>query len=198
MGGEKSPHAVSCPRWVGSPPRGRGKVGKDKAGHLPAGITPAWAGKSYRRVSSRYGYGDHPRVGGEKLSFNLFPFFRLGSPPRGRGKAADYITPADPEWITPAWAGKSGRTLGRTRPERDHPRVGGEKLILYTDRCLKPGSPPRGRGKASCTINVRAISGITPAWAGKSATLEKARATKQDHPRVGGEKLPGILVLSFG
>ena len=26
VGGEKSPHAACCPRWLGSPPRGRGKV----------------------------------------------------------------------------------------------------------------------------------------------------------------------------
>ena len=137
-------------------------------------------------------------MGGEKSLFYCFEILPVGSPPHGRGKGGFPCLAVLHPGITPAWAGKSGRTLGRTRPERDHPRVGGEKLILYTDRCLKPGSPPRGRGKASCTINVRAISGITPAWAGKSATLEKARATKQDHPRVGGEKLPGILVLSFG
>ena len=46
VGGEKMSTVSMVACCSGSPPRGRGKVGKDKAGHLPAGITPAWAGKS--------------------------------------------------------------------------------------------------------------------------------------------------------
>ena len=46
MGGEKAAQRLLSHSDPGSPPHGRGKAVKDKAGHLPAGITPAWAGKS--------------------------------------------------------------------------------------------------------------------------------------------------------
>ena len=45
VGGEKArAHSGPCPYW-GSPPRGRGKVLLWYPSHMPAGITPAWAGK---------------------------------------------------------------------------------------------------------------------------------------------------------
>ena len=53
---------------LGSPPRGRGK-GKDYAtAETMQGITPAWAGKSCPARCRSQSCGDHPRVGGEKLS----------------------------------------------------------------------------------------------------------------------------------
>ena len=50
------------------------------------GITPAWAGKSFRLFFGDTFFWDHPRVGGEKLT--TFDAGKLipGSPPRGRGK----------------------------------------------------------------------------------------------------------------
>ena len=66
MGGEKVKRYTDAGMVPGSPPRGRGKDVKDKAGHLPAGITPAWAGKSIQSSGPLHTAGDHPRVGGEK------------------------------------------------------------------------------------------------------------------------------------
>ena len=34
----------------------------------------------------------------------------------------------------------------------------------------------------------RRFLGITPAWAGKSGTVQPMRVPPEDHPRVGGEK----------
>ena len=31
--------------------------------------------------------------------------------------------------------------------------------------------------------------GITPAWAGKREAIERLKAERKDHPRVGGEKV---------
>ena len=66
VGGEKH-----LPGWeplstVGSPPRGRGKVFKHRDALGEIGITPAWAGKSFRLFFGDTFFGDHPRVGGEK------------------------------------------------------------------------------------------------------------------------------------
>ena len=71
---------------------------------------------------------------------------------------------------------------------RDHPRVGGEKILLHlaVHGCL--GSPPRGRGKVLLLRIVRIAVRITPAWAGKSTIGQKFPQSEWDHPRVGGEK----------
>ena len=107
VGGEKQENQNGLKKWAGSPPRGRGKVGKDKAGHLPAGITPAWAGKSSIFPAICDNCRDHPRVGGEKVACSMTSPVSVGSPPRGRGKVSERLTGANYARITPAWAGKS-------------------------------------------------------------------------------------------
>ena len=111
MGGEKSAAPFSWTFVTGSPPRGRGKGLLIGPGQLNAGITPAWAGKSFfpQRVQVRV--QDHPRVGGEKISIRSVYQSLQGSPPRGRGKAAAAALDAAPAGITPAWAGKRNHAL---------------------------------------------------------------------------------------
>ena len=86
-------------------------------------------------------------MGGEKLTKEMADLADWGSPPRGRGKAEEPAEPEPPEGITPAWAGKSGRTCRAGAARRDHPRVGGEKRNLEIAHIATKGSPPRGRGK---------------------------------------------------
>ena len=151
-------------------------------------ITPAWAGKRRSGFVLAPAPTDHPRVGGEKPEWTSLEEIERGSPPRGRGKARLLTFGQRPSRLTPAWAGKRGRAVGKVGHRGDHPRAGGEKhwmMILV----LEPvGSPPRGRGKAGR----RRIGGqavwITPAWAGKSLTIPKLTTRSWDHPRVGGEK----------
>ena len=94
---------------------------------LLIGITPAYAGKSQCRASLAHLHGDHPRVCGEKAQTAQQTETRKGSPPRMRGKG---VQPRDKRVavrITPAYAGKSPKSRPATGPERDHPRVCGEK-----------------------------------------------------------------------
>ena len=107
MGGEKISAAIPLQWYEGSPPHGRGKAEVNKAIAAVMGITPAWAGKRYDARGRRCRSRDHPRMGGEKSLIYLFPFFRLGSPPRRRGKAEQQATMDTVDRITPAWAGKS-------------------------------------------------------------------------------------------
>ena len=66
MGGEKARDRASVVMVKGSPPRGRGKVGRNVCRVVLNGITPAWAGKRvYAELQGRV-LEDHPRVGGEK------------------------------------------------------------------------------------------------------------------------------------
>ena len=128
-------------------------------------------------------------MGGEKSPRRFLSRAAQGSPPRGRGKAGHGVEGGQHLGITPAWAGKRSSLDGKMFKIWDHPRVGGEKSISGWKRSMPVGSPPRGRGKEKLDSPFPKSDRITPAWAGKSATSVKARATKRDHPRVGGEKL---------
>ena len=137
--------------------------------------------------------GDHPRVGGEKLSYSVISIFREGSPPRGRGKVKVQIAQGPKMGITPAWAGKRPHTCGPCAAQEDHPRVGGEKAFLFSRGAPPWGSPPRGRGKDAVLVAALLHDRITPAWAGKRRCTARREPASRDHPRVGGEKLPSII-----
>ena len=107
MGGEKITRIAPKNWGSGSPPRGRGKVEDMRKAGLNPRITPAWAGKSSQPLTRENSSRDHPRVGGEKVTFPVDSGLLLGSPPRGRGKVAVPVWCTVSAGITPAWAGKS-------------------------------------------------------------------------------------------
>ena len=99
-------------------------------------------------------------------------------------------------FVSPAYAGKR-RTIPRRRSAApDHPRVCGEKLYPICSSIDLWGSPPRMRGKDTTEAISRALSGITPAYAGKSVLFATRIAPKKDHPRVCGEKC-GLYLADF-
>ena len=85
----------------------RGKVRHIHHGADGARITPAYAGKSARRV--------------------VVENAAEGSPPRMRGKVMLRKADGAAVRITPAYAGKSSREEFLAIPSEDHPRVCGEK-----------------------------------------------------------------------
>ena len=70
----------------------------------------------------------------------------------------------------------------------DHPRVCGEKQRTLAVQDEPQGSPPRVRGKVWRSPAAPGTQGITPACAGKRRPVPSPRSTRQDHPRVCGEK----------
>ena len=96
--------------------------------------------------------------------------------------------------ITPAWAGKSSNQRPRTWHRWDHPRMGGEKLPLFSVHTLIRGSPPHGRGKGPPKSWPSMSHRITPAWAGKSPIHQPTGRVPGDHPRMGGEKF-GLFIF---
>ena len=113
----------------------------------------------------------------EKLSAVFTSCINLGSPPRVRGKDAVCTVGDAGCRITPACAGKSASQGSRRCPQRDHPRVCGEK------ECLWHGLHYGWR--------------ITPACAGKRPSARTCRIASGDHPRVCGEKADGNRQRGF-
>ena len=74
---------------------------------------------------------DHPRLRGEKSCVLLSVFLSLGSPPLTRGKVSTAIRTYGDLGITPAYAGKRYLNQMRWCSYEDHPRLRGEKLILF-------------------------------------------------------------------
>ena len=141
------------------------------------------------------GYGfdeDHPRVCGEKRMAHPCLHLRSGSPPRMRGKACFIPFPVRKSGITPAYAGKRAGSSGDYSTAGDHPRVCGEKHVLFLSQFVNLGSPPRMRGKGLVRAAITVRLGITPAYAGKSSVRELLLIVSRDHPRVCGEKTKKI------
>ena len=188
MGGEKLTFGLYIKSSYGSPPRWRGKAVKFRCTCGLQRITPAWAGKSKLALCTPSCPTDHPRAGREKNKELEGVWLPMGSPPRRRGKERSTALVGTPTRITPAWAGKSCLVPTVRSGGWDHPRVGGEKGWRLERWHNRRGSPPRGRGKASCFHVLSRSSGITPAWAGKSCVPSSSVRSPSDHPRVGGEK----------
>ena len=105
-----------------------------------------------------------------------------------RGKGCCHHPVILVDGITPAYAGKSRARRTASSTSWDHPRVCREKYGRFDRRCSRAGSPPRVRGKEKHHPFLPEQHGITPACAGKSATLSRMVKYMWDHPRVCGEK----------
>ena len=71
----------------------------------------------------------------------------------------------------------------------------GEKPHLTPAIDRSKGSPPRMRGKDGVNDSVQAVTGITPACAGKSEKTRSITTTRRDHPRVCGEMSFAVLIV---
>ena len=138
--GEKTGVSLSDTATWGSPPRVRGKVCNQQVTKFKLGITPACAGKRPRLPFFEI-------FGGEKARCTAGIFPVSGSPSRVRGKENVDTYKRRHSRITPACAGKRQLALVTNVPNRDHPRVCGEKPPSTGRGMPDSGSPPRVRGK---------------------------------------------------
>ena len=125
----------------------RGKGSAAFLGDSEAGITPAYAGKSFSRPDIGPLREDHPRLCGEKSSNMVLLDSKTGSPPPMRGKEKSMVSAVYVLRITPAYAGKSPPASDKDQLSRDHPRLCGEKYGFSSRKRLHRGSPPPMRGK---------------------------------------------------
>ncbi len=132
---------------TGSPPRMRGKRSDDLEKAAYVRITPAHAGKTSSVIEAWSQRADHPRACGENRTKSRRGRCSRGSPPRMRGKRAQYKRVKPRLRITPAHAGKTAMLSTWCAFIKDHPRACGENGIQrHGGRWLR-GSPPRMRGK---------------------------------------------------
>ena len=121
----------------------------------------------------------------------------IGSPPPMRGKVLK-LDPGNMELrITPAYAGKSIRYTVPVLLVQDHPRLCGEKLLIFLLQFDDVGSPPPMRGKVHAVQTCPVQCGITPAYAGKSLSAASRSRKIRDHPRLCGEKVVQPLDTSM-
>ena len=126
-------------------------------------------GKGILRAVHRHSPGITPAYAGKRHSTFVIRSKRLGSPPPMRGKASVH--------------GRLVRWL------KDHPRLCGEKFCTSPHRQPHLGSPPPMRGKVPMWFFFCTVTGITPAYAGKSYRGGVQLQKIWDHPRLCGEKL---------
>ena len=172
----------------------RGKEKGRRTHKVKSGITPAYAGKSAYLSPEDTAGRDHPRVCGEKYSWEKSTCKIFGSPPRMRGKAGLVQIVCRLRGITPAYAGKSHKVRLQAPGRWDHPRVCGEKSQSTSASPRALGSPPRMRGKAVLRVALCIGVGITPAYAGKSLLKLLHHVGLRDHPRVCGEKAYSLVI----
>ena len=199
---KRKPRVGITPAYAGKSLRGFAKVmalsdhpricGEKRSGRryhkLSLGSPPHMRGKVTKKLYGNDQKRDHPRICGEKLFFMQKLLSCRGSPPHMRGKVplcrADCLCPG----ITPAYAGKSLLVRRFRGTYRDHPRICGEKYNKEEQKIQEKGSPPHMRGKEGQLSSISRFLGITPAYAGKSATWSSWRKPLWDHPRICGEK----------
>ena len=116
-------------------------------------------------------------------------FIVPGSPPRMRGKLVYHGAPDSQHGITPAHAGKTRLSKISCRALWDHPRACGENARQGAIEDDLTGSPPRMRGKLTCSPATAVCGGITPAHAGKTRRPAVQQSSPRDHPRACGENL---------
>ena len=151
----------------GSPPRARGRLGRDRVADRAAGLTPACAGTST---------SPDPRMVGKR-----------GSPPRARGRQVGANPPFDGFGLTPACAGTSHLCRAGPVLPGAHPRVRGDVTAMACSVKIGRGSPPRARGRPRREDRDDARRGLTPACAGTSARLAPTGSASRAHPRVRGD-----------
>ena len=143
---------------------------------------------------------DHPRSRGVYSDVYLDRSDALGSSPLARGLPV-LVDPTDlDERIIPARAGFTRRCRPREGGQRDHPRSRGVYETLDDYDAMTQGSSPLARGLRDLRRGEDARTGIIPARAGFTKTVNDRLSIQQDHPRSRGvyRLLPSALIFVAG
>ena len=81
----------------------RGRLIATFYGHVPVGVTPAYAGTMAAPVFSFFEAKVHPRVCGDDVSSEPRPPLALGSPPHTRGQSTNMLSLFNLAGFTPVY-----------------------------------------------------------------------------------------------
>ena len=151
------------------------------------GIIPAYAGNTGGQGDVDIHFGDHPRICGEHLGVSAVERHHPGSSPHMRGTPVALLPPLVSMGIIPAYAGNTHHFLAEFYLARDHPRICGEHICSGSYVITVPGSSPHMRGTRVLSTSSGRNTGIIPAYAGNTVSIQIQAVIVWDHPRICGE-----------
>ena len=150
-------------------------------------LIPAYAGKTTTDSLPKKLRKAHPRVCGENWPTINGPIHKAGSSPRMRGKQCARFRFVRLRGLIPAYAGKTRHRHQHRCEDWAHPRVCGENWLGRGALRAGRGSSPRMRGKLAQLAVRLTMSGLIPAYAGKTSRWKLEITACGAHPRVCGE-----------
>ena len=187
----------SIGRW-GSSPRPRGAHVLRYRRRCYRGLIPASAGSTTGPASPRPAPWAHPRVRGEHHVPDETPPIKVGSSPRPRGALLGVAAPDHLLGLIPASAGSTTPRATPARRSRAHPRVRGEHTDDRLASMFAQGSSPRPRGAPAESAGDAGDAGLIPASAGSTLERRQGQHSRRAHPRVRGEHVVLVQVLTEG
>ena len=185
--GEDPHHGIRSSPGKGSPPHSRGRLSVAGLHGHTRRLTPAFAGKTPAASIRRLRLGAHPRIRGEDVLSDDGVLCDEGSPPHSRGRPGSILEGAFHIRLTPAFAGKTPRRSTSRGLSRAHPRIRGEDSPRSLMVLSRPGSPPHSRGRPFFCCPSVTLTGLTPAFAGKTRMFGGEPTSTRAHPRIRGE-----------
>ena len=148
---------------------------------------PLTRGRPASGRSSKDSSKKHPRLRGEDLQRIKRSFPGQETPPLTRGRLRGNAHLGHRFRNTPAYAGKTTRTMPEVRTARKHPRLRGEDFRSQRKDSHKSETPPLTRGRRNVASLKSPLHGNTPAYAGKTGRGVTLPLQAGKHPRLRGE-----------
>ncbi len=133
-------------------------------------------------------YSVHPRVCGEREKARGRTFSSSGSSPRVRGTRERQGSQSDIQRFIPACAGNALIRYVKEWTYPVHPRVCGERYLLFAVTIAASGSSPRVRGTQRRVTQAIIDTRFIPACAGNALVRPSKLHVRSVHPRVCGER----------
>ena len=148
---------------------------------------PLTRGRPKRRSMPLFCLRNTPAYAGKTCSGVSWIRVWMETPPLTRGRPGNVLCRSESLRNTPAYAGKTRMRAKRAFAKKKHPRLRGEDSVESSGFSCSPETPPLTRGRLRRVSSWWTSSGNTPAYAGKTLQILRARRGVQKHPRLRGE-----------
>ncbi|STD38244.1 Domain of uncharacterised function (DUF2825) [Corynebacterium striatum] len=156
-------------RFRGSSPLTRGGRETAPEQSTPAGLIPAYAGRTYSMIGFFAPERAHPRLRGADVMLFSPSSVTWGSSPLTRGGRALDDAAEALNGLIPAYAGRTRWSLPNQPTGGAHPRLRGADLMRCGASARCNGSSPLTRGGLAWLGKLHEVTGLIPAYAGRTA-----------------------------